>query len=239
MDSTGPHYLTEEDEYVEVLWQKWSENPSNELRNELFNVYFQWLKTVVSRFFSKYKFPTLEWDDCLQYSSLALLESIDRYNPTRGVPFKSFVYKRIEGAMLNGAYKETSQGKKSTTSRVELDWLDDSSTDNSSTDDGGELDTLIGYVLDVAYDTLLSKPVAEMSSLSNPYNAYAEYRQAGMIRDLIDALGEPDHAIMRMYYLESVAFKIIAKLQGLSKSRISQIHKRALRKIRNLYEDTY
>jgi len=230
----GPNIQSDADEYIDTLWQKWSEKPSNELRNELFSVHFQWLKKMVNRFFSKYKFPTLEWDDCLQYSSLALLEAIDRFNPSRGVPFKSFVYKRIEGAMLNGAYRESASGSKSSSSRVQLEWLE-----NRPTEDGDELDTLVGYVLDVAYDTLLSISDSDLSSGSNPYNAYAEYRQEGMIRSLIDALDEPDHTIMRMYYLESVAFKTIAILQGISSSRTSQIHRRALRKIRELYEDTY
>lgn len=44
--------------------------------------------------------PPLELNDLVSAGTIGLIEAADRYDPKRGVPFASFAYRRIRGAVL-------------------------------------------------------------------------------------------------------------------------------------------
>jgi DNA-directed RNA polymerase specialized sigma subunit len=72
---------------VTELWRLYLETASIEVRNSLFLYYLPWMKKISTSIFSKYSNRTTEWRDCIQIGSVALLESIGRYDPSTGVPF--------------------------------------------------------------------------------------------------------------------------------------------------------
>jgi len=44
-------------------------------------------------------------EDLVEYGMVGLVEAADRYDPTRGVPFSSFAWPRIRGAVIDGLRK--------------------------------------------------------------------------------------------------------------------------------------
>ena len=45
--------------------------------------------------------PPVEVDDLISAGTIGLIEAADRYDPKRGVPFTSFAYSRIKGAVID------------------------------------------------------------------------------------------------------------------------------------------
>ena len=45
--------------------------------------------------------PQLEVDDLVSAGTIGLIEAVDRYDVKRGVPFTSFAYRRIRGAIID------------------------------------------------------------------------------------------------------------------------------------------
>jgi RNA polymerase sigma factor (sigma-70 family) len=45
--------------------------------------------------------PPAEVDDLISAGTIGLIEAADRYDPNRGVPFASFAYSRIKGAVID------------------------------------------------------------------------------------------------------------------------------------------
>jgi RNA polymerase sigma factor for flagellar operon FliA len=43
----------------------------------------------------------LEIDDLVSAGTIGLIEAADRYDATRGVPFGTFAYRRIRGAIID------------------------------------------------------------------------------------------------------------------------------------------
>src|SRR5260370_17850391 len=43
----------------------------------------------------------LEADDLISYGTIGLINAIDRFDPTRGVPFEAFATPRIRGAVID------------------------------------------------------------------------------------------------------------------------------------------
>jgi RNA polymerase sigma factor for flagellar operon FliA len=63
--------------------------------------------------------------------------------------------------------------------------------------------------------------------------------QRDILRKAIDALGEREQVLVKMHYFESVPFESIAEKMGVSKQRISQMHTRAIRKLRESLSSTH
>ena len=55
--------------------------------------------------------------------------------------------------------------------------------------------------------------------------------------DIVNALPEQERFIIRHHYLLGLTFERVAEMMGLTKGRVSQIHKQALQLMRRVYED--
>jgi RNA polymerase sigma factor for flagellar operon FliA len=64
---------------------------------------------------------------------------------------------------------------------------------------------------------------------------YAEERQA--LRDSIAELDEREQIIITAHYFEGITFDAISKQLGISKQRVSQIHSRAVKRMRDFLGD--
>ncbi|EHM9425989.1 sigma-70 family RNA polymerase sigma factor, partial [Campylobacter jejuni] len=78
-------------------------------------------------------------------------------------------------------------------------------------------------------------PIDEQIELYNEDNTLEKIEKEELlekIHEVLDDLKERDQLIIQLYYYEELSLKEISEILQISESRISQIHKKLLKKLR-------
>lgn len=215
------------------LWEAYFFDRSIHNRNNLFLHYSIWVKKIATTQFAQFRTRTVDWNDCVQNASIALVEAIERFEAARGVPFEAYAFKRIKGAVIDGLPKEKVD-QSSTISETD-EPLEDSVT--HLTIDGSEFDQFIDAVIDIAFAKFLDISSQRSTQFAeDPLNAYIAHREEEKMNQAIGMLPTELRFIVNSHYNHFLTFTQISENVGLSKARVSQLHKEALKKLRHYYE---
>lgn len=217
------------------LWAEYAQNKTLEIRNKLFQHYVIWLRKIVSTQYLKNRNTLIDWHDCIQNASIALIESIDRFDFSRDVPFEAFAYPRIKGAIIDGFSQIKSESYVYSDVGA-IDQYDFFASRELTGDVDDSFDDFIDIVLDVAFSKLLGVSAPKLIEHQNPLNAYILHSEDKKIHQAVQLLTPDYQFIILSHYHNYLTFTQIAEQLGVSKSRISQLHKEALKKLRHLYE---
>jgi len=205
-------------------------------RARLIERYLPLAHTIAARLYRMRKDDSVAFNDYLQYARLGLIESIDRYDPTREASFATFSSYRIRGAILNGLATETELAAQTHFRRAQ--WRDrmESLTSRESSDADVELRELASLTVGLALGFMLDQarePIDEATQ-SNPYAAteLAELRR--VVRDIVLKLPDRERRLIEKHYYTHEEFQAIAVEWGITKGRVSQLHAQALARIRTL-----
>ena len=203
-------------------------------RQALFSRYLPVARRVAWRFKRDHAAMSVEIAELVQLASVGLLEAIDRFKPELAVPFRYYCTRRIAGAIAEGIGKLSEVNQQITTrrrmERERLRSLREQGREPQSLD---EKLKLIGEIAaELAVGIMLEDSAMYVADERDPAkDAYETLAWKQAIRHVVqtlEGLPERDRSIVRLHYLEGVPFEQIARLMGLSKGRISQLHKQAL-----------
>jgi RNA polymerase sigma factor for flagellar operon FliA len=207
-------------------------------RQALFSRFMPVARRIAWRFKRDHTATPLEIAELLQLGSLGLLEAIDRFKPELGVPFRFYCTRRIAGAIAEGIGKLSEVNQQITTrrrlGRERLRSLRERGEEPRSLDDKLKL---IGEIAaELAVGMMLEDSVMYVADERDPaHDAYETLAWKQAVRQVIQTLGalpEREGMVVRLHYLEGVPFEQIARLLGLTKGRVSQLHKQALGSLR-------
>ena len=219
------------------LWQKVRESKDQSARNQLVEHYLPYAKQLAASLFANRPDNDVEFADYMQYASIGLIEAVDRYETTRGAMFKTFAGYRIKGAILNGVRLATER-------RGQYKYLDEKKKERLASISNNEkkgdenvfyelVELTVGLALGYMLDELCTDDKTISSQVNGPYHTHA-YRETCMrIEQAVDKLEERERRIIQYHYYHQMNFESLADLYGLSKGRISQLHKQALNQIRS------
>jgi len=217
------------------LWAEYACAKTLEIRNKLFQHYALWLRKIVASQYLKNRNTLIDWHDCVQNASIALIESIDRFDFSRGIPFEAYAHSRIKGAILDGfsdikseAYVYADVGA--------IDQYDFFANRELTGDIDDTFDDFIDIVLDVAFSKLLGVSAPKLIEDKNPLTLFLSHAEDKKIHQAVQMLGSEHQFIIVAHYHNYLTFTQIAEQLDVSRSRVSQIHKEALKKLRQLYE---
>lgn len=219
---------------LDALWTRWRVHGEVEARQALFEEHLPWVRMVARDVFLRVRLRTVEWADYVHLASVGLLESIDRYQPERGVPFTAFARLRVRGAVFNGLheFREHSGAPRRDERYAER------TADLADESGDGELDDVIAATIGLAFGYLL-----EQQSLSgDDAQACAGYRSVEaediekLLKRAVETLPERERFIVRAHYFQQLSFTEIAGVLKVTKGRVSQLHSQALRRIKQDYE---
>lgn len=217
------------------LWSSYGIHKTIEIRNKIFQHYSLWVKKISSYQYSKYRAELIEWSDCVQNASMALLESIDKYDMSRGVPFEAFAYSRVKGAILNGL---AGSSKHYVKTKSTLDFFDVADDINFSDNIDDSFDQFLDAVIDIAFSKLLDISSDRFSQIGvDPLDSYIINSEEKKVLSAVQKLPSELQFIIVSHYNHFLTFTQIAEKLDISKSRVSQLHKDALKKLRNIYEN--
>ena len=198
----------------------------------------------------------LETRDLVNAGVLGLLDAIDKFQPERGVKFKTYAEVRIRGAILDSLRSLDwaprslrKKGKDLSKTYSELSQkFGRAATDEEISEALGE--TLEDYYLLV--DQLHGLTVGSFDSFldfdgngedqinyypddgsNDPHIRFENKEITRILGEAIQSLPERERLVMSLYYYEEFTMKEIGSMLGVNESRVSQIHTSATGRLRD------
>jgi len=182
-------------------------------------------------------------EDLVASAYEGLLEARQRFDPSRGVQFKSFAYYRVRGAVLDAVRRMAYLPRRAYARLKAAEALDlegepmVGANATSATDRGADADSalraidgILGRVA-AAYCTAASASGEEREA-ENPEQTAIDRQQQTLVRAALEVLPEQEQFLIRGHYLDGRNFDELAAELGLSKSWASRLHSRALGRMR-------
>lgn len=246
--------LDEEEE--NKLWREFKKTKSSALRDKFIRQYMPLVKYVAGKV-SVGLPASIEYDDLVGFGQFGLLDAITKFDPDKGVKFKTYAVTRIRGAIFD--------------EMRQLDWVPRSVRQKSKEieDTIGDLESRLGRpatdaevaqemnmteaefqqtVMKVSGTSVLSlndvwysgddndhmsigDSIESPSSL-NPDVQVEREEIRKVIIEAINELPEKEKMVIVLYYHEDLTFKEIGQVLNVSESRISQLHTKANLRLR-------
>lgn len=227
------------------LWRRLHEHADAAAREELIGHYRPFAKVVAATYYGRRIDDDIDFDDYHQWALLAMIESVDRFDPRRGVQFKTFASRRMHGCIVDGIESSTEKHRQIAMRRrlreertaVTLAAATAASSGRPAGSDIFEVLAEIGIGLALGLMLENSGMIAPPPDAIAPDQAYSrlEIRQlAESVRCSLGQLSEQEQTVIRAHYTEDMRFNDISTRLGLTKGRVSQIHHQALGKLRQL-----
>jgi RNA polymerase sigma factor for flagellar operon FliA len=228
------------------LWRQFRQARGEGVRGRLVSRYLEFARMLAARMYARRTYLELEFADYLQYARVGLLEAIDRYEEGHGAKFETFAAHRINGAILNGiaSYSEV-QEQVAARRRILSERLAGLHTDAPKRDDPA---ALFAYLAELAVGLAVgfalegTGMVSDDSGSGYVDQAYAglELRQLRMrLKEMLAGLNERQRMVLSWHYLLQRPFDEIATELGVTKGRVSQLHKQALGELRERWRDKH
>ncbi len=243
--------MTEEEK--RDLWEQYATDKSPDIREKLIIEYAGLVKIVAGRL-SMYLGYNVEYDDLVGYGTFGLIDAIDKFNLCRGVKFETYASLRIRGAILDQIRKMDwiprtlrQKQKKLDTALKKIE----AEKGRAATDEEvakelnlsmAELETLYGQTKITNLISLeeyleqgseVKLDVAKQSNFGHPERAIMKSEAKELLVKSLAVLTEKEKKVIIFYYYEELTLKEISHILEVSESRISQLHTRALQKMKN------
>lgn len=234
------------------LWDEYRKKRTPELREKIIIEYAGLVKVVAGRL-SMYLGYNVEYDDLVGYGTFGLIDAIDKYDFDKGVKFETYASVRIRGAILDQIRKmdwipRTLRQKQKKVDaaykKIELE------TGRPATDEeiAKELEISLDELDDWQNQTKVSNLISlddymeqgetkvEIASSEDYVQPEKVVEQQALKQILIDALElltEKEKKVIVLYYYEELTLKEISSILEVTESRVSQLHTKALQKLKN------
>lgn len=221
--------ITEEQQ----LWLSHRSGRDPLAHQKLFFRYAPWSRAVARDVYRRIRIPQMDWNDYAQNATIGLLEAMSRYDENRGVEFMAYAKPRVRGAVFNAlrTYLSEAQHSDGRTS-----WLHDrmDSLEDTSFDD--PISQLISTVAGMGLGLILdSSASSDFFGPQSDASAQAEKHQLDVLLETaMNQLHEREKRVLTLHYYHHMPFVDIANLLGVTKGRISQIHKSAIERSKKL-----
>ena len=242
---------------MQALWREYRANKNPAIRDRLIVTYAPLVKYVAGRLGSGLP-AHVDDEDLVSYGLLGLIGAIERYDPDRDVKFETYAIARIRGAIIDELRAldwvprsvrsrardieraigelEAKLGRVPTDEEIAakvgitVAELEESLTDiaRSSIAALDELWTVSGSdgdqvaLIDTIEDTEAPDPQGTLS--------HTEMREA--IADAIARLPEREKLVVTLYYYEELTLREIGEVLGVTESRVSQLHTKAILRLK-------
>ncbi len=193
-------------------------------RNQALLDWYPMVQRIAHKVAATYGLPQgVETADLVSCGVLGLVQAWDRFDPDRGISFEAFAVPRVKGAIIDSIRasdwvprKARLKARETGEPLMALVSMDESK--------GYEGESTAGKVVDLE----APQPGAELVA--------AETRRELMW--CLNRLPEREHMIVTLHYFDGVQLCKIAERLGVTESRVSQLHTRGLRMLREALATT-
>ena len=236
----------------EKMWDCYRKTPTPELREKLIIEYAQLVKLVAGRL-SMYLGHNVEFDDLVSYGIFGLIDAIDKFDTDKNVKFETYASLRIRGAILDQIRKmdwipRTVRQKQKkldeAIKKIEMQTGRNASEEEIAKEIGISDDELSIWQSQLKVTNVVSlneyveqgtEPVMDAKNNSHfiqPEEKVQENELKQVLKDTLKLLTEKERRVIELYYYEELTLKEISKVLEVSESRVSQLHTKALLKMK-------
>jgi RNA polymerase sigma factor for flagellar operon FliA len=200
---------------------------------------------------------SIDLGDLVQDGVIGLIDAANRFDEGRGIKFETFAERRVRGAMIDALRRDAwPRGVRRVRRELEA------AREQLRRELGAE-PTLADLAQRVGSDvprlerTILrintiesTSPMANLESVdsaslpavlvpSEPLSPHRLFEQTEMrerVREVLGTLPLREQKIIRLYYFEEATMKQIGRAIGVNESRVSQLHARAIARLRQALE---
>jgi len=245
-------------EDTKTLWRQFSADKGDKaLRDRLILTYAPLVKYVAGRLGSGLP-AHVDEGDLVSYGLLGLIGAIERYDPDRDVKFETYALARIKGSIIDELraldwvprsvrarardieraiaelerklHRAPTDEEISEKLGVSVDELDESLTDISRSSIGA-LDEL-WTVSSSGGDQIALIDTIEDTEAPDPQGLLSQTEMKEAIGEAIARLPEREKLVVTLYYYEELTLREIGEVLGVTESRVSQLHTKAILRLK-------
>lgn len=216
------------------LWDLYFDSQSISARNHLVEYYTAFAKKMaLNVYMGRARKSEVSLDDCFSVAILELIGCIERFDPDKNIRFTTFSFSRIRGAVHD--FISCSSERMSIVNFHRQNATVSHERYSALFEGMDSFEGLLSAVLDISTAFYLEESndspeeIRNESVYSDPHASVFHLQ----LREAVDSLGEPDSVVIASHYFRQMSFADIAGLLAVTPARISQLHKRALRKLRS------
>ncbi len=248
---------------LEREWTHYKITGDPEVRESLLTRYMPLVRNVAGRM--AMGFPkSVELSDLISTGSIGLIEALKKFDPDRGVKFETYAVPRIRGAILDDLRSldwvpRSTRAKARQLDRATVKLENTLGRRPTRTELAGEMDysadELAAALKDVTGTTLLSldelvyreednRQVPRVETIESKAhgNILGNIERQELRAYLVDSMAhltEQEKLVIALYYYEELTLKEIGEVMHISESRVSQIHTKAVAKLRQLVGERF
>ncbi len=241
---------------VAGLWARYKDDDDPQARDDLILNYSPLVKYVAGRLASSLP-QTVDTADLISYGVFGLIDAIEKYDMTRSIKFETYAIARIKGAIIDelraldwvprsvrsrareieNAYVELENELKRVPSDEEV-----SSRMGITVKEYQDILTKLSYTSVVSFEELWvggeredgQSAVASIKDekAEDPVAIFESAEIKTILADAIDKLPEREKTVIALYYYEGLTLKEIGEVLGVTESRVSQLHTKAVLRLR-------
>ena len=236
----------------ERLWIEYNHSKSAVIREQIIIEYVPLVKLVAGRL-NMYLGYTVEYDDLVSYGVFGLIDAIDKFDFDKNIKFETYASLRIRGSILDQIRKMDWIPRSVRQKQKQLDAavvaLEKEKGVNVSDQDVADR---LGITLEEYRNWEGLANISNIASLDEfmeqgtdggvkefrnttyiePEDSVDSEEVKKMIMDALELLTEKEKKVVLLYYYEDLTLKEVAKVLEVSESRVSQLHSKALEKMK-------
>ena len=234
-----------------ATWNEYATTKSPDLKQLLIENYVDLVKLVAGRL-GIYLNQYVDTDDLIGYGTLGLIDAVDKFDTNKNVKFETYASLRIRGSILDAIRKldwvpRTLRKKQKEIDKIYIEL----ECKLGRTPKDEEMAERLQLSVEMYYETLKEVNISGLISIDEymyqfeaikdknaliPEKYIEEEEIKNALANFIDSLPDRERKVICLYYYEELTLKEISRILEVSESRISQIHTKAVSRLRTHME---
>ena len=236
------------------IWQIYEnekdETVKRELKKTIIEQYLNLVRIISGKLYNYYA-SNIEFDDLMGYGVIGLIDAIEKFDHTKNIKFETYASIRIRGSIIdqirNLDWIPRSIRQKS---RLLRDAYDAVEMKLGREPKNIEIAEHMGKTLKETEDLINETSIYNILSIEDDFNESYKMQLSDNTLDAspedsavhndniteleksIESLSEREQLIINLYYYENITYKEIGEILKISESRVSQIHSKAIMKMK-------
>jgi RNA polymerase sigma factor for flagellar operon FliA len=240
------------------LWRRYKDQGDNTARERLVVAYSPMVKFVAGRLGAG--LPShVEDADLISYGLVGLIGAIERFEPERGIKFETFAMTRIRGAIIDElrsldwvprSVRSRAREIEQVQAKLEHELQRAPSESELAAKLNMTEEELQSALLEIANSSVyaldelwtVSDSSGDQVSLldtiadegaADPQEALATTEVKDRLTEAIGGLPEREQLVVALYYYENLTLREIGEVLGVTESRVSQLHTKAVMRLKS------
>ncbi|WP_028974894.1 RNA polymerase sigma factor WhiG [Spirochaeta cellobiosiphila] len=241
----------------EELWKQYKDSRDPSIRDTFIKQYAPLVRYVAGKV-SVGMPHNVEFDDLVGYGVFGLFDAIDKFDPEKHVKFKTYAVTRIRGAIFDElrsidwvprSVRQKTRELEDTVQHLEASLGRSASDAEIANKMGISVNDFQKVLLKISGTSILSlndvwytgeenDKVSIVDSIEsptslNPDTIVEKDEIKRVIVEAIQSLPEKEKKVLVLYYYEDLTLKEIGKVLEVTESRVSQLHTKAIMRLRS------